>query len=58
MPRAAVGPGARDLLGQLGMVGLENDVPGVAAVADDHRDAIPASTSSVVTTSPYFVSMS
>ena len=59
VPRPAIGPGACDLLGQLGMVGLEDDVPGVPGVADDHRrPRSPASTSSVVTTSPYFVSMS
>ena len=57
--RAAVGPGARDLLGQLGVVGLEDDLPVAAAVAHDHAGTpSAASTSSVVTTSPYFVSMS
>ncbi len=57
-------PLARELPGEVGVVGLENDLPRVAAVADDHRTRAPASSSrrasasSTGTTSPYFASMS
>ena len=46
--RASIGPGARDLLRELGVLGLEHDLPGGPRVANDHDAAsIPASTSAV-----------
>jgi hypothetical protein len=39
MPAPAVGPRLREGTGEVGMVGLEHDLPGLAPVADDHREA-------------------
>src|SRR5262249_23163681 len=64
VPRAPVGPRRRRGRGEVGLGGLQDDLPAVAAVADDHARA-PASeasrypiASSSETTSPYFASMS
>src|SRR5207245_7051869 len=61
-------PRARKRCRQVGVVGLQDDLPGVAEVANDHpalsSASVPAScsrwptTSSTETTSPYFASMS
>jgi hypothetical protein len=59
VPGTLVLPRTRDLLGQLGVLGLEDHLPVGAAVPDDHAATSSAArTSAVVTTSPYFVSMS
>ncbi len=59
MARATIGPVSRDLLGEVGVVRLEHDLPVGSTVEHDHEGASSAaSTSAVVTTSPYFVSMS
>src|SRR5581483_11032751 len=56
-------PGTGEGRGEVGVVGLHDDLPRVAEVADDHARAPLSSstcstTSSTETTSPYFVSMS
>ncbi len=60
--RAALRPCPGELRREIGVVGLQHDLPGVAGVTDD-QGLTPAtesatSASSSETTSPYFVSMS
>ena len=37
VPRPAIRPGLGDGAGKIGVIGLKDDLPGVAAVANDHR---------------------
>src|SRR5258705_13388581 len=61
--RPLLRPRPRECAGEILVVDLEDDLPVVAAVADDHARANAncsrwASSSSTCTTSPYFASMS